>query len=182
MRYPFYTRDVFTEPRFGGNQLAVLPRAEGFSPRLARCRSPDIRTSGPRPCWRPTATWASSERPSRSPSRRRPGWSRSPSSVVRPAGVAPFATFDRIAAPFREVALLDAWGTSDDVTNTMLYPAQRKKAASLGANAVIVGTLREPTTLGNLLETSSDQRRSAATAIYIPADTHRVRVACAARK
>lgn len=103
-------------------------------------------------------------------------------SPICPDGVALFTTFDRIAEPFREVALLDAWGTSDDVTNTMLYQAQRKKAASLGANAVIVGTLREPTTLGNLLETSSDQRRSAATAIYIPADTQRVRVACAARQ
>ena len=31
MRYQFYTCDVFTETRFGGNQLAVLPRAEGLS-------------------------------------------------------------------------------------------------------------------------------------------------------
>lgn len=31
IRYPFYTCDVFTDVRFGGNQLAVLPRAEGLS-------------------------------------------------------------------------------------------------------------------------------------------------------
>jgi trans-2,3-dihydro-3-hydroxyanthranilate isomerase len=31
MRYPFYTCDVFTDTRFGGNQLAVFPRAEGLS-------------------------------------------------------------------------------------------------------------------------------------------------------
>lgn len=33
MAYPYYTCDVFTDTRFGGNQLAVLPRAEGLSDR-----------------------------------------------------------------------------------------------------------------------------------------------------
>jgi trans-2,3-dihydro-3-hydroxyanthranilate isomerase len=32
MRYEFLTCDVFTERRFGGNQLAVLPAAEGLEP------------------------------------------------------------------------------------------------------------------------------------------------------
>ena len=31
MKYQFYTCDVFTEKRFGGNQLAVLPKATGLS-------------------------------------------------------------------------------------------------------------------------------------------------------
>lgn len=31
MRYRFFTCDVFTKQRFGGNQLAVLPEAEGLS-------------------------------------------------------------------------------------------------------------------------------------------------------
>jgi trans-2,3-dihydro-3-hydroxyanthranilate isomerase len=33
MRYRFYTCDVFTSTRFGGNQLAVLPDAQGLSDR-----------------------------------------------------------------------------------------------------------------------------------------------------
>lgn len=33
MKYRFYTCDVFTHDRFGGNQLAVLPQAEGLSDR-----------------------------------------------------------------------------------------------------------------------------------------------------
>ncbi len=33
-RYKFYTCDVFTNVRFGGNQLAVLPEAQGLSERL----------------------------------------------------------------------------------------------------------------------------------------------------
>jgi len=31
VKYPYYICDVFTETRFGGNQLAVLPHAEGLS-------------------------------------------------------------------------------------------------------------------------------------------------------
>ena len=31
MEYRFYTCDVFTDARFGGNQLAVFPRAAGLS-------------------------------------------------------------------------------------------------------------------------------------------------------
>ncbi len=31
MKYPFYTCDVFTDTRFGGNQLAVFPKAEGLT-------------------------------------------------------------------------------------------------------------------------------------------------------
>lgn len=33
MKYQFYTCDVFTQVRFGGNPLAVLPQAEGLSDR-----------------------------------------------------------------------------------------------------------------------------------------------------
>src|SRR5262245_54578831 len=31
MKYRYYTCDVFTETRFGGNPLAVLPNADGLS-------------------------------------------------------------------------------------------------------------------------------------------------------
>ena len=31
MKYQYYICDVFTETRFGGNQLAVLPKADGLS-------------------------------------------------------------------------------------------------------------------------------------------------------
>ena len=31
MKYRYYICDVFTETRFGGNQLAVLPQADGLS-------------------------------------------------------------------------------------------------------------------------------------------------------
>src|SRR5215510_4238065 len=31
MKYQYYTCDVFTQTRFGGNPLAVVPRADGLS-------------------------------------------------------------------------------------------------------------------------------------------------------
>ena len=31
MNYQYYICDVFTERRFGGNQLAVLPKAQGLT-------------------------------------------------------------------------------------------------------------------------------------------------------
>ena len=33
MNYLYYICDVFTDTRFGGNQLAVLPQAQGLSDR-----------------------------------------------------------------------------------------------------------------------------------------------------
>ena len=30
MRYHYYLCDIFTDVRFGGNQLAILPHAEGL--------------------------------------------------------------------------------------------------------------------------------------------------------
>lgn len=104
---------------------------------------------------------------------------------ICPDGVALFTAHDKIATDYREIAFLDASGPWEGVTNTMLYQAQRKKAAKLGANAIIVGRLSEPTTGGKLRDLlnneSTAERRSSATAIYISADTQRVRVACAAK-
>src|SRR5215469_12681221 len=36
MKYLYYICDVFTDTRFGGNQLAVLPQAEGLSTQQMR--------------------------------------------------------------------------------------------------------------------------------------------------
>lgn len=104
---------------------------------------------------------------------------------ICPDGVALFTAFDKIATDYQEIALLGASGVWDNVTNTMLYKAQRKKAASLGANGLIVGSIREPTEsekVSGLLSGTARERLSSATAIYIPADSQRVRAACALRK
>ena len=100
-------------------------------------------------------------------------------------GVALHSTFDKIPAGYQEIALLTASGDWDGVSNTTLYQAQLKEAARLGANAIIVESLREASTLGKLIELRtgwSPQRQSSATAIYISADSQRVRLACSAKK
>ena len=42
MRYRYYICDVFTDVRFGGNQLAVLPEAEGLTDRADAADCPGI--------------------------------------------------------------------------------------------------------------------------------------------
>ena len=100
-------------------------------------------------------------------------------------GVALHSTFDKIPAGYQEIALLTASADWDGVSNTTLYQAQLKEAARLGANAIIVESLREASTLGKLVELRTGwipQRQSSATAIYISADSQRVRLACSAKK
>lgn len=59
--------------------------------------------------------------------------------------------------------------------------SQRREAASLGANGIIVGDIKEPNAgtkiIGAVLGTGSE-RHGKALAIYIPADSDRVREAC----
>ena len=100
-------------------------------------------------------------------------------------GVALLTPFDKIPADHQEIALLTASGDVDGVSNTKLYQEMRREAAWRGANAIIVKTLQGSSTLGQLaalITGWTEERSSSATAIYIPADTQRVRLACAARK
>jgi hypothetical protein len=100
-------------------------------------------------------------------------------------GVALLTPFDPIPPGYREIALLTASGDVDAVNNTALYQELRREAAWLGANAIIVNKLQESSTLGQfaaLVTRGNEARWASATAIYIPADTQRVRIACAARQ
>ena len=101
------------------------------------------------------------------------------------AGVALYSVFDSIPAGYQKIAHLTASGDWDAVGNTTLYKAQLREAASLGANALIVESIAEAGTLGKLVELRTGwapQRRSSATAIYLSADTLRVRLACPSKK
>lgn len=100
---------------------------------------------------------------------------------ICPRGVALHSIFDSVPAGYREIARLTASGDWDAVTNTALYHAQRDEAARLGANAIIVDRLDEASPLGKLVEIRTGwiaQRRATATAVYIAADSQRVRLAC----
>ena len=104
---------------------------------------------------------------------------------ICPAGVALHSSFDSLPAGYWEIAHLTASGDWDAVSNTTLYEAQLRKAARLGANGLIVESVTEVSTLGKLVELRTGwipQRRSSATAIYLPADTLRVRLACPSKR
>jgi uncharacterized protein YpmB len=60
--------------------------------------------------------------------------------------------------------------------------SQRKKAAKIGANGLILGDVRDASTgakVAQALLGTSANRKGKAIAIYIPEDTARVRQACA---
>ena len=105
---------------------------------------------------------------------------------ICPDGVVMFTAFDKIGVDYQEIALVEGSMIVDQGGgNATLYAAERKKAASLGANGLIVGSIREPTEterIAGVLYGETRERLSSATAIYIPSDTQRVREACASKK
>ena len=44
MRIPFVTADVFTDTRFGGNPLAVVPDARGLDPEQMQAINKQVRS------------------------------------------------------------------------------------------------------------------------------------------
>src|SRR5438094_10379447 len=62
-----------------------------------------------------------------------------------------------------------------------MIKSQRKKAAELGANGVILGSMKDPSTGAKIASSifgTSANRKGNAIAIYIPGDSARVAAAC----
>ena len=97
---------------------------------------------------------------------------------VCPEGVEIYPSAKALVNNYHEIALLKASTDSGDQTTAA---AQRKQAADLGANGIITGQPKHPKSgirvIGATLG-SSAQRKASALAIYVPADTERVRRAC----
>jgi hypothetical protein len=112
--------------------------------------------------------------------------SESPASV----GLAPtcdkavtvYDSYADVPSDFREVALLETQGNSVWTRDEDLRESMQKKAAQLGANAIIV----DPTThtketvklIGAAVGTGDADRKGKAVAIYVPADAARGRAVC----
>lgn len=100
---------------------------------------------------------------------------------VCPDGVALFMTADRVGKSYTDVAILNSKGNSSSTSEKGMYNSQRKKAAELGANGIIINGIDEPKPgtkiLGAFLGTGSE-RKGSAMAVHIPADSQRVRLAC----
>lgn len=103
---------------------------------------------------------------------------------ICPEGVAMFTTADKVGKPYVEVAVLSSSGDQSMTTQAGMYESQRKKAADVGANGLILGQSQEAGTgaqVAHALIGTAANRKGQATAIYIASDSARVREACAAR-
>ena len=104
---------------------------------------------------------------------------------VCPNGVQIFTDSSRVGSKFDEVAILNSKGESGWTSERGMYESQRRKAAELGANGLIVQAVQEPKAgtkiIGALLGTGAE-RKGGAIAIWIPGDTARVFEACEGAK
>lgn len=100
------------------------------------------------------------------------------------AGVKLFRTTATLPGEYSEVALLTAEADTKYSDDGEMIEAMRKKAAKVGANGVILGSLREPSALtqiaGEVAKTGT-LRKGESIAIFIPEDSTRVRLACSRR-
>ena len=98
-----------------------------------------------------------------------------------PDGVKVFSDTSKVGKAYQEVALLNSKGESGSTSEQGMINSQRKKAAELGANGIVLGGFQEPKAgtkiVGALLGTGAE-RKGSALAIYIPADSARVKTAC----
>ena len=100
---------------------------------------------------------------------------------VCPDGVEVFTDTSKVGKPYTEVAILNSKGDNEMTDESGMINSQRKKAAKLGANGVILGSMAEPGTgakVFHFLIGTSANRKGNAIAIYIPSDTARVAAAC----
>jgi hypothetical protein len=100
---------------------------------------------------------------------------------ICPDGVVMFTDSSKVGKPYQEVAVLNSKGSYLYTNERKMVESQRKAAAKLGANGVILGTMQEPGTGAKvwsaLIGTPAD-RQGKAVAIFIPGDSARVAAAC----
>ena len=97
------------------------------------------------------------------------------------AAVQVFTTPERVPSPYREVALLNSKGESSWTDEKGMLNSQRKKAAEVGANGLILGETKEPNAgtkiIGSIFGTGAE-RKGRAIAIWIPDDSVRTQETC----
>ena len=110
---------------------------------------------------------------------------RNPALTLAPTctdAVAAYGSRDKVPYDYYEVALITGEGNSVYTGNGDVLKSVRKQAASLGANGVVIESLRAShatvKVLGAVVGGSDAERKASATAIWMPSDTARVREAC----
>ena len=100
-------------------------------------------------------------------SRLEPGAARTP---LKPDQVTIYRNAAQVKVSYIEVALLNATGDYAMTNEGQMFDEMRKKAASLGANGVILDSLSEPTTGAKVAQAflgTQAARKGKAIAIYI---------------
>jgi hypothetical protein len=96
--------------------------------------------------------------------------------------VAVYADRDHVPYDYYEVALVTAEGNSVYTGNGDLLKAMRNKAASVGANGLVINSLGAThatvKVIGAAVGGNDAERKGQAIAIWMPSDTARVREAC----
>jgi hypothetical protein len=93
---------------------------------------------------------------------------------VSPDKVAIYLTADRVPGKYEEVALLTSKGDYGSTNEEKMYRSMREKAGELGANAIILESVKEPGTgakVARALIGTGANREGKAIAIFILADT-----------
>jgi hypothetical protein len=113
---------------------------------------------------------------------------RNPAPALTPTcveAVAAYGDRDQVPYDYYEVALIRGEGNSVYTGNGDVLKSVRKQAASVGANGVVVDSLRATHAtvkiLGAALGGKDADRKTTAIAIWMPSDTARVREVCGGR-
>lgn len=103
-------------------------------------------------------------------------------AAVCSEGVAVYASFDSVPYDYYEVALISAEQNSVYTSKDKMVEDMRKRAGEAGGNGLVINSIQSSKAtvkqLGEALGTKSADREGKAVAIYMPADSMRVKSAC----
>lgn len=68
------------------------------------------------------------------------------SQALAPEQIVVYRSVEQIGKPYREVAILSSTGDSTLTDMAAFYRSMQERAAKIGANAVLIGSTKEPST------------------------------------
>jgi hypothetical protein len=89
---------------------------------------------------------------------------------VSPQEVVLYRTAEQVPGRYEEVALLHSTGNSNVTNEPQMYESMRQKAAEVGANAVILDAISEPSAgakIASIVFNTPAERKGKAIAIYV---------------
>lgn len=97
-------------------------------------------------------------------------------------GVKIYSTPSAVGGEYKEVALLNSTAKTGFTSEAGMLKSMRKKAAAVGANGIIMGSINEPSAgakIAGAVFGTGAERKGKSVAIFVVSDTARVRTFCA---